>query len=465
VGCGGSGGSSNNNNNSNNNNSTNTTTVTSTAGSITPASAAANVAPLIVDAGPAGAPAQPNIAFVTVTVCGPNGSTTCETIDHIAVDTASVGLRIPYEVLGNPSSSYYNPTLLGQLSNVDVTVSGVSRTLADCIQFGDSSYFWGSVRLADVRMGGTTNLGNGTGSDAEVATAIPIHLIGDTALPSVPSSCSSSGGPNEDTVSALGANGLIGVGLYQYDCDVVGNPAPGTNVCTSASQLPSGTYYSCSGGSCTNTNLAVAPGLQIRNPVSKFTTDNNGVIVELNYVAPGVGATSIGGSLVFGIGTRSNNALSSSAVILAPDPNPNDAAWQGFTTKFNNVTYPSPSSTTSFGSILDTGSTDIFFLSKSITGIPTCGHTNPSYCPTNTENLTAYNLGYNSSISSEVTFSVAGPETTGTTATSDSAAPALSGSGVSFDWGLPFFYGRNVYTSIWGVAPPTGVQAGPWWAY
>ena len=232
-GCGGSGSS-----NNNNNNSTPTTTITSTAGNITPATAAANVAPLIVDAGPAGAPAQANIAFVTVTVCGPNGSTTCQTIDHIAVDTGSTGLRIPYGVLSS--------SLLAQLTNVDVTVSGASRSLADCIQFGDNSYFWGSVRLADVKMGGTANSGNGTGSDAEVATAIPIHLIGDTALPAAPSSCNT-GGQNEDTVATLGANGLIGLGIYQYDCDAVGNPAPGTNVCTSASQLPSGTYYSCSG--------------------------------------------------------------------------------------------------------------------------------------------------------------------------------------------------------------------------
>ena len=30
-----------------------------------------------------------------------------------------------------------------------------NAAVAECIQFLDNSYFWGSVRLADVRMGGT----------------------------------------------------------------------------------------------------------------------------------------------------------------------------------------------------------------------------------------------------------------------------------------------------------------------
>jgi hypothetical protein len=35
----------------------------------------------------------------------------------------------------------------------------------------------------------------------------------------------------------------------------------------------------------------------------------------------------------------------------------------------------------------------------------------------------------------------------------------------SFDWGMPFFFGRNVYTAIEGVTPPSGVPAGPFVAY
>ncbi|MGA2989103.1 MAG: DUF3443 family protein, partial [Candidatus Korobacteraceae bacterium] len=89
------------------------------------------------------------------------------------------------------------------------------------------------------------------------------------------------------------------------------------------------------------------------------------------------------------------------------------------------------------------------------------------YCPASTETLSAINVGSNGTGNRiSTTFYVGNSGNfAGITAASDSAAPGLSGTGSSFDWGLPFFYGRNVYTSIWGVSPPGGVPAGPWWAY
>ena len=50
-----------------------------------------NVAPLIVDAGPS--QSGVNLPSVSVKFCEP-GTTTCQTIDHILVDTGSSGLRI-----------------------------------------------------------------------------------------------------------------------------------------------------------------------------------------------------------------------------------------------------------------------------------------------------------------------------------------------------------------------------------
>jgi hypothetical protein len=35
--------------------------------------------------------------------------------------------------------------------------------------------------------------------------------------------------------------------------------------------------------------------------------------------------------------------------------------------------------------------------------------------------------------------------------------------GLGFDWGLPFFYGRTVYTAIESQATPAGV--GPYFAF
>src|SRR5580658_8491677 len=69
-----------------------------------PPAAAANVATITVDAGPAALNTGPNAfisdntAFVSVTLCAP-GTTNCQTIDHVLLDTGSVGLRIFQSVL------------------------------------------------------------------------------------------------------------------------------------------------------------------------------------------------------------------------------------------------------------------------------------------------------------------------------------------------------------------------------
>jgi hypothetical protein len=43
------------------------------------------------------------------------------------------------------------------------------------------------------------------------------------------------------------------------------------------------------------------------------------------------------------------------------------------------------------------------------------------------------------------------------------AAQAGSGIGGLFDWGLPFYFGRNVYHGIEGKSSSLG--SGPYWAY
>lgn len=49
-------------------------------------------------------------------------------------------------------------------------------------------------------------------------------------------------------------------------------------------------------------------------------------------------------------------------------------------------------------------------------------------------------------------------------ATNDSELGRLAGPFPgSFDWGLPFFYGRNVFTAIEGKSTPQG--SGPYWAF
>ena len=70
-------------------------------------------------------------------------------------------------------------------------------------------------------------------------------------------------------------------------------------------------YFACPGGtSCARTAVPLAQ--QVANPVAKFAVDNNGVIVQMPPM-PDTGAPSATGTLVFGIGTQSNNALGGGA--------------------------------------------------------------------------------------------------------------------------------------------------------
>jgi hypothetical protein len=82
--------------------------------------------------------------------------------------------------------------------------------------------------------------------------------------------------------------------------------------------LPTGVYYTCkttlNPASCAAASATSAQKLQ--NPVTLFSSDNNGVIVELPSPPAGGTASLTGGALVFGIDTESNNALGSATVLL-----------------------------------------------------------------------------------------------------------------------------------------------------
>jgi Protein of unknown function (DUF3443) len=368
----------------------------------------ANVAPISVNSGPQNDYA--NGAFVSVTVCVP-GTTTCQTISDVLVDTGSYGLRIV-------SSPVLTLTLPQQ------TASGGSP-MAECVQFLDS-YTWGPVETADVEVA------------SEKASSVPIQVLSDTDY-TAPSSCTAaSAGASADTVEDLGANGILGVGQLPQDC--------GTNTTCAAS---ANQYYSC-GSATTCTPVAATVAQQVANPVALFTTDNNGVIIELPPVS---GAeASISGSLVFGIGTESNNGLAGATVYTT------DLTTLNFTTAFNNTTYTD-------AAFIDSGSNAYFFPDSSITSCPDTSTdiAHGFYCPSSTVNLSATNQGTNNA-SGNVSFSIADAETLFSDNPSDAAFSELGGPAANyFDWGLPFFYGRNVFTSISGKSAPSGTT--PYWAY
>jgi Protein of unknown function (DUF3443) len=115
-------------------------------------------------------------------------------------------------------------------------------------------------------------------------------------------------------------------------------------------------------------------------------------------------------------------------------------------------------------SFLDTGSNGLYFEDASL---PSCTSTNFAefYCPSTTQNLSATLEGLNGG-STGASFSVANAESLGADDSSLVAFATLAGSSsidTSFDWGLPFYFGRTVYTVVENAT--TSVGTGPYVAF
>lgn len=364
---------------------------------------ASNVASIMVNGGPQNDYA--NGLFVTVSICAPNTSN-CQSVPNVLVDTGSFGLRVLASALGTVGS--------GLPSQKDAA----GNPVLECAQFVDSAV-WGAVKTADVQIAG------------ERAPSIPIEVI-DNTVP-MPAACKAIG-PAEEDVASLGANGILGVGFFITDC----GPA-----CQAAGSSNPGFYYGCAGSSCSV--IGEAGNLQVQNPVASFSRDNNGVIVQLP--AEAASAPSLTGSLVFGIGTQSNN--NSSAQVYAPD-------------NFGNIitTYKGQQ----YSSFLDTGSNAYFFLDSKLTGIPGCSTVGKGfYCPSSPVKLSATNSSAQGNGGSTVNFTIGDASQLFST-NADFVFPTLGGPNPGiFDWGLPFFLGRNVLVGLEGSTTPLGM--GPFWAY
>ncbi|MDR5832688.1 DUF3443 domain-containing protein [Caballeronia sp. LZ034LL] len=385
------GGGSDNNSSSNNGGSSggggsgggSTPTSTATAQPIQPNGT--NAVPINVNSGVAG---FVNIPNVSVTVCAP-GTTVCQTINNIQVDTASYGLRL----LGSAAQS-----VITSLPGVAAANGG---QLAECAGFADG-YTWGTVRTADVKIG------------SEVASSVPVQIIGDlsaSAAPTGDNGCPS--GNDENSTDQIGANGILGIGPQAADCG---------SLCTTSALNQM--YYSCNNGTnCTGTTVPVAQ--QVTNPVTRFAADNNGVIVQLPPVPDG-GAASATGVLIFGIGTQSNNALTG-VTKYGTDP-------------YGNLTGIYKGNT--LATFFDSGSNGNFFPDN----YTLCSNDNAFYCPGSEQSLSAKIAGSEGN-AAIVPFQLVSARTL-TADGSKYAFDSLGGQlGLSnmFDFGLPFFFGRHVY--------------------
>jgi hypothetical protein len=387
---------------------------------------ASNQTTLTVRAGPKGT-SDVNIPYATVTLCQPN-TTTCATFDNVLVDTGSYGVRILASVL---ASSGLN------LSNVP-DPNDSANTIAECVPFADG-YTWGPIAAATVQIGG------------ETATSVPINVLNDDGSysPDVPNGCTAlTINKSLSSIKELHANGILGVGVFPYDC---GESCAQCAAAAGGCSLSNTVYYSCNSisGACNPAEVALSA--QVRNPVISFATDNNGVILQLPAIASS-GLPSAIGSITFGIGTQSNNGLGNAAVLTL-----NGGGF--FTTMFHGQTLDS--------GFIDSGSNAYYFVDNSI---PTCSGNADFYCPSSTLTLSAVNQGQNGN-SSIVGVKIADLNTLSGSnhAFDDIGGSAASSTGGTdslknyFDFGLPFFFGRSVFILFDGAK--TGSIAGPANAY
>lgn len=344
-----------------------------------------------------------NIPYVTVRVCAPGSSTNCKDIDHVLLDTGSTGLRLFASVV----------TAAPALTLPAHTI-GSSSTITECAQFLNT-LAWGSIKVADVVMG------------SERATNVPVQLM-DNSYPTVLNSLC--GGLPLMTTSNLSANGILGVSLFANDGQQYFNCTPSISKTCLISPQP-------------------AANLQVQNPVTFFASDNNGVVVELPAVDP-AGVGSANGYLVFGVGTRSNNSLGSANLV------PVSASNGYFTTTFHGKALHT--------SFMDSGSNGLFFndpLSNSLLSTNCKTAAFGFYCPATTQNLSASIALSGASVT--VNFSVANADMllVGNNYVFNDLGGTLDST--SFDWGLPFFFGRYVYTVIEGHS--AGTTPGPFYAF
>ncbi|MGH8218603.1 MAG: DUF3443 family protein, partial [Steroidobacteraceae bacterium] len=375
----------------------------------------------VVDSTLAGANGPDNFLYVSVTVCQP-GTQTCATVDDVQVSTATSGLRILASAL--PAGFTLTP-------EPDPAASG--NTLAECYQLPQGTA-WGNVATADVQIGG------------ETASSVPIQIVSNPAA-NPAATCADNGWLT--TVGALSANGVLGIGPLAQDCTGAG--------CTNQ-------YFTCqtTAGGVVNCqqNVSAAPGTtaEVTNPVTLFATDKNGVIITLPTVDPNAGAASgLAGTITFGIGTQADNAYNGAATAYSADP-----GTGAVTTSYASVT--TGSTAVNYTSWFDTGS-DAFFFPDS--GITTCPETavKEFYCPAQPLSLTASVSGAGSPAGGSppaVNFTVVSADTLNATPSAAFSSLAANsppnpdfgsfGAGMSFIWGIPFFYGKTVFIAYPGAS-------------
>ena len=403
-----------------------------------PPAAVNNKLAVTVGTPPAGVNPVGNVLYPDVTICVPGSTTQCATVDHVQVDTQSVGLRLMASAINSINSAV--------LTNLKQATDGSGHPIFACITFGDG-WSWGALTNVDIHF-----------TSDEKASSVPVQIIEDPSTSNVapaPASCQNGGPVNnpENTPADFGANGILGLGMGLEDC---GSACAG-------SALPAN-YYSCTSANSTGTctSITMATGSQIQNPVAALSgSDNNGIVIAM--AATSGATTSLAGTLYFGVGTETNNKLGSARII------PVETTFDQFIhTTFQGTDYPM--------SVIDAGSNGYFFTSN----LPLCTGAVAG-------DTVLYCVGATTALSGVIQGEAANGSATGVMITyefdidnadaqlalllgnpSQPVLPNLAGTlgaqTSTFDWGLPLFYGHTVYVVFANHSASGSAQTGPYMA-
>lgn len=389
-----------------------------------------NTTEVLVDSGPSEAFALGvvNLPYVTVTVCAPGSDTACRTIDHVLLDTGSIGLRLlrsTVDGLGLPP----------QMVSADPATGTPAGQAVECYPFVIGA-IWGPVVRADVRIGGLRT------------ATIPVQLADDGDVPAWAPTADCRAAAADvllDSVTRMQAKGVLGVGMLRYDCGRACDTSTRTDTYVQ--------YYACSGTGCAPARMLAE--VQVQNPIVHLPSDNNGSSIVLPAIPEG-GAALVRGRLVLGVGTQTNNQPPPQARRLFVETDPASAGYLYVSTTLNGRVHAA--------SYIDSGSNGLFFDDPSLSSACSVNGSGPSgwYCPAATWRQTATLQGRSGPATSATLVLNSADRLFGSTNVAFADLGGTPGDGTAFAWGLPFFYGRTVSTTIW--EQPLAVN-GPWWAY
>jgi hypothetical protein len=284
----------------------------------------------------------------------------------------------------------------------------------------------------------------------EQAPGLPMQIIEDAvpAQPEATADClKAANGDLLNTLGKLQAKGVLGVGMLPYDCGLLCELGDYTGTFA--------LYYTCDAtGACQP--AAVRAEQQVQNPVPRFAVNNNGTIVAMPAL-PDTGASVARGRLIFGIGTQTNNQPPATGAILHVETDPFRDNYFYITTTVGNASFPN--------SYIDSGSNGYFFDDASLsTSCIGAGKGSTWYCPGTLQSFNAL-ITDASGATRSVGLSIVNADLL--FASTNTAFATLGGASGSanpgaFVWGLPFFYGKSVYTAIWGQSLAAN---GPWYTF